>query len=155
MTASKFMDSIAELPSRFWDKVAFGPGCWLWQAHKVNGYGCFKIDGLSQQAHRLSYAWARGPIAEGLHVMHSCDVRGCVNYLHLSLGTCADNMRDRNEKGRQARGESQHLSKLKKEDVFRIRGNEENWRASEWARFFGVAHSTIRRVIVGDTWSHV
>lgn len=95
--------------ARFWAKVdrSGGPeACWLWLAGVRNddGYGQFRLGGRMQQAHRIAYEQANGPIPDGLHVLHRCDVRRCVNPGHLFIGTNADNMADRNAKGRQSRG---------------------------------------------------
>ena len=86
-------------------------GCWLWVgAVSDTGYAYFKIhtqDGKRKQvyAHIWSYETFVGA-TNGLFVLHRCDVRNCCNPNHLFLGTHQDNMADRNEKGRQAKGES-------------------------------------------------
>jgi hypothetical protein len=59
-------------------------GCWLWTGCKNGkGYGGFRSNG----AHRFSYAWFVGPIADGLEVDHLCRVRHCVNPAHLEAVT--------------------------------------------------------------------
>jgi hypothetical protein len=74
-------------------------GCHLWTgARNVWGYGRLKREGVMLAAHRVAWEMAHGPIPDGLHVLHHCDVRLCVNPEHLFLGTHADNMRDMSDK---------------------------------------------------------
>lgn len=51
-------------------------------------------------AHRVSYEIEHGDIPKGMHVLHRCDVRPCINPLHLFLGTNSDNIADSVSKGR-------------------------------------------------------
>lgn len=82
-------------------------GCWLWLGFisppgkgTTGGYGRSCLNGKSQQAHRVSWQLHRGPIPEGMRVLHHCDVRCCVNPSHLFLGTMLDNTQDAINKGR-------------------------------------------------------
>jgi len=69
-------------------------------SYGVIGRGSLKFGGTQIGAHRLSYELAHGAIPDGLIVRHTCDVRLCCNPAHLILGTTADNVRDRVERGR-------------------------------------------------------
>jgi hypothetical protein len=92
---------------RFWAKIdrRAADECWPWTgARSRQGYGKLRVGTLTPDAHRLSYEFFYGPIPVGLHVLHTCDNPPCVNPAHLWLGTVADNMQDRNKKGR-GRGE--------------------------------------------------
>jgi hypothetical protein len=80
-------------------------GCWEWTGGTSSkGYGRIKYGGRMEQAHRVAWETHVGPIPPGMWVLHKCDNRRCVRPDHLFLGTHADNMRDRNQKGRTARG---------------------------------------------------
>jgi hypothetical protein len=52
--------------------------------------------------HRMAFEQAWGiTIPDGMLVRHTCDNSGCLNPLHLQLGTQVDNMRDMVQRGRQ------------------------------------------------------
>lgn len=93
------------LEERFWPKVDKRAldECWLWNAAiDTMGYGVINGGGRGRKlyAHRVSYELAVGPIPSELEILHSCDVRPCVNPAHLSVGTRKDNVADARSKHR-------------------------------------------------------
>lgn len=103
----KMPKRILPLPERFWayvDKSAgHGPkgDCWIWTGGKLpGGYGLFHEGRKNIRAHRYSWELANGPIPDDLIVCHKCDNPPCVNLDHLFLGTDADNVKDKMDKGR-------------------------------------------------------
>lgn len=97
-----------EFKERFWAKVTRSASCWLWTASTTQaGYGQIQARRISSRpllAHRVSWELRNGPIPAGQHVLHKCDTPSCVRPDHLFLGTQRDNNRDRDTKGRTARG---------------------------------------------------
>ena len=76
-------------------------GCWLWKG-SAHTYGYFG-HADEEAAHRVSWTLHRGPIPDGVLVLHVCDVPGCVNPDHLFLGSAGDNSADMVRKGRHGR----------------------------------------------------
>jgi hypothetical protein len=75
--------------------------CLIWRnARSKAGYGQIWDGKKVVYVHRLIAELALGEIGKGQEVMHSCDVRSCVNPDHLSYGTRKQNMMDASRKGR-------------------------------------------------------
>lgn len=93
---------IKSLKERFEEKVILIPfsDCHYWTAAiNPTGYGWLYVGKetgkrVSTTAHRVSYELYKGPIPDGMMVLHNCDNRLCVNPNHLRLGTNSDNMMD-------------------------------------------------------------
>lgn len=135
--------SPSELAAWFWQKVTRSEHeCWPWSGATHNkGYGNIGIDGRTTTTHRLAYTLAVGPIPPGMQVLHRCDNPPCCNPAHLFIGTHLDNMRDKIQKGRQARGE-RHGSRSHPESV--PRGDEHPYRRCPDIVPRGEAHSHAR-----------
>ena len=136
----------------FLNKVNRTKTCWLWTGCIDRlGYGRFQIT-KAYHAHRVAYELWVGPIPSGIHVLHTCDVRSCVNPHHLWLGTHADNMRDRENKGRanHPTGEFNGGSKLTLDQVKRIRLDTRFHRRI--AEEYKVCRNTIHRIKHQLTW---
>ena len=86
---------------RFWGNIDKSGACWEWKKHKhKNGYGGLRYKGKQEYSHRVAWIISFGDIPDGLYVCHRCDNPSCCNPSHLWLGTPADNMHDRDAKGR-------------------------------------------------------
>lgn len=98
--------SKARVADRFWSYAKPNPltGCIEWTgALNEHGYGRAFFRGKPGiLAHRVAWTLAHGQIRDGMHVLHRCDVRACVNVAHLYEGTQQDNVNDMIERGRWA-----------------------------------------------------
>lgn len=132
-------------------------GCWLWTgAVQGGGYGSFSFEGKIQKAHRVSHQIFKGQIPDGLDVMHSCDVRCCVNPTHICAATTLENIADmwRKWRGNPAKGERNSHAKLTAFGVTYIREMHflVGKTTKEIADKFQISTSQVRRVIRGDGW---
>ena len=151
----------------FWAHVDKSGECWIWTGKKRARYGRVKREGKYLSAHRLAWALANGPIPAGLLALHRCDNPSCVRPDHLWLGTQADNMADRDAKGRQAtgmrtrpetraKGERSRSAKLTAKKVIQIRRMVAGGKkAKEIAAMFGVTERTIYNISQRETWKHL
>lgn len=146
---------------RFMSQIAIHPvtGCWIWQGARQGsgGYGFFWLDQENMGAHRASHVLFKGPIPEGLVIMHSCDDRECVNPAHLTPGTHAENSADMVRKGRSIRGDAHNRAKLTEDHVRAIRA-EYIHRYGELKRLankYNVTGPTIEGIVKGRLWKHL
>lgn len=76
-------------------------GCVLWLGAVNNhGYGVLGRTGRNRFAHRVAWRLANGPIPDGSHVCHKCDVPSCIKPSHLFIGSAKHNIADCVAKGR-------------------------------------------------------
>lgn len=143
-----------EVVAAFMDKILPEPnsGCWLWTGStNSGGYGNFWLAGKSQKAHRVSHMLFKGPIPDGLDVMHKCDVPCCVNPDHIRAGTTLENVRElwAKKRGNPPRGERNAKARLTSDGVIRIRELDGliGLPTAEIARRFEMSNSQVRRVI--------
>jgi hypothetical protein len=105
-----------------------------------------------ERAHRISYQLFKGDLGDGV-VCHICDVPACINPDHLFLGTQQDNMDDKTQKGRQAKGETAGNSKLIESQIIAIKGDRRPQK--EICAEYAICRETVRRIKRGLTWAHV
>lgn len=155
--------------SRFWAKVATGaPGaCWPWKSgrHKA-GYGQFSLNGQNCLAHRVAFLFSHGRWPTSC-ILHTCDNPPCCNPSHFEEGTKVDNARDRDAKGRTARGDrtphhrrargARHgRTRLDEAAVTRMRARYgEGWLLRELAAAYGLGTSQVWRIVQRSHWRHV
>lgn len=147
------------LNERFWEKVSVGKTseCWNWMATKDRkGYGKFFYEGSSDRSHRVAYELHYG-IKPGVNcVMHKCDNPSCNNPNHLSLGSLTDNDKDRDAKGRNAKGSSHGMAKLTEGQVIKIKQLlKVGVLQKEIAKLFHVSLATIYNISSGKRWKCV
>lgn len=163
---------------RLWASVdqSGGPNtCWPWMGTRDRkfGHGRIRVGARKIIASRVAWELTRGPIPDGLDVLHSCDHGPCCNPAHLFLGTQADNNADMVRKGRHshgathaaasdphfgewARGESNPNARMTQDRVRAMRqARARGATLPDLVRAFGVSKSTAHAIVTGATWRHV
>ncbi len=140
---------------RFWKHVdkKSNNECWNWiSSYDTKGYGQMGIDNKFVLAHRFSWTLHFGEIHNDLCVLHKCDNPKCVNPSHLFLGTRKDNMDDKVNKNRQAKGENIGIHKLTISQIKEIRSLKGKLSQRKIAQVFNVSHTAIGCVHRNETW---
>ena len=137
-------------------------GCWNWSGYiGTHGYGAMSRGRL---AHRVSWETHKGAIPPGLHVLHECDNRKCVNPAHLFLGGQSANMKDASAKGRlspvsrgnlrgRRKGYASEKRKLDDAAAARIRQMVSDGHSiADAAYWAGCSHSLASSIVHGRTY---
>lgn len=127
-------------------------GCWLWPGTIADtGYGTFAVSGVRYGVHRISYELFVGPIPAGLLVLHSCDVRACVQPAHLSAGTQAENLAGMVARGRSLVGESNPGMRLSSVKVAELRARYAAGGVTQRAlgAEYGIKQAQVSRIVSG------
>lgn len=145
----------------FWSNVKVGSPdeCWPWMRSCItNGYGQFSKNGKMKTAHRYVYELTHGDIPSGIHICHSCDNPKCCNPAHLWAGTHAENMLDRDTKGRRNSEAAQAagVAKLNPAVVAIIRQRRANGETLQSiADDYPVSIVTIFKIVHNKTWKGI
>jgi hypothetical protein len=125
-------------------------GCMEWQGTFINsGYGYLGSRQTDVRlAHRAAWFFVHGRIPSGMHVMHKCDNKRCVNVEHLQLGTRKDNMQDSSLKGR---AKKTKLSAEQQAEIFSMRASGALMR--EIAARFHVSRPMVSLILSGKVKS--
>lgn len=129
--------------------------CWPWLKRHTTTWGRFRIWRRPYSAARVAYyIHHRIDPAENC-VCHTCDNPICVNPAHLFLGTHADNMRDKMQKGRHvsSAGEKHGMHKLNEDQVRLIRKSTGSQRAI--AKQFGISQRQVFSILHNQSWKHL
>ena len=145
--------------SDLWDALNFDlfTCCWNFRGPvDPDGYGLMFYRGGKVRTHRAAWMFCFGEVPSDKQVCHSCDNPPCCNPAHLWLGTCAENIRDRDVKGRQASGQRNGRALLTDDQVRLIRCElAEGFSLSAVGRRFQVSPSVVWRIKHGVTWTSV
>lgn len=155
----QFTNEKQPLAERFWEKVNKTDTCWLWTGYLNKGYGYIAIDNKPKPAYRIAYILTNGDIPEGQVVRHMCKNKDCVNPNHLKLGTQKENMEDAIRDGTTLKGEKNHRSKLKEEQVKEFIKNKPLININDYillkAKELNVKPTTLYDIHYRKTWRHL
>lgn len=144
------------------EKTEKAGDCWLWTAALFSsGYAAFRLGPKQLRGHRWAYEHFIGPIPEGAVVMHTCDIKRCVNPAHLRVGTQAENQQDMIAKRRLgSRSGTRHHAVLRPQklsqalaDEIRERYTHGGITQKDLADEYNVNQTMISAIVRGTRWN--
>jgi hypothetical protein len=120
-------------------------GCIEWKGRvENNGYIGMCLRNKFKTGHRFVWEYFKGEIPTGMHVLHKCDNRRCINIDHLFLGTNLDNIKDMCSKNRH--NNYSKLNKNKVEEVLKLA--ETGMIYKDIAKVFNVSRTRVNGLAV-------
>lgn len=134
--------------------------CWLWkgQVDTHKEYGKVSYQNEKYIAHALIFKLRNNiPLVVKFHSLHACDVSLCCNWNHVYRGDHAQNMKDKVERNRQAKGKAfpQHILNETKVRQMRRLYYSGGWIIADLVYVFGAKISVTQRILSGKDWKHV
>jgi HNH endonuclease len=132
-------------------------GCWLWtKSLSSDGYAQIQYNWRRLLAHVAAYIAFKGEPTPGKIIMHTCDIKHCVNPGHLKEGTYAENMQDAARKNRMARGSRNGNAILTEEKVrLAIKLRKEGLTLCAVGSIIGCSNQTVSAIEQGKIWRSV
>lgn len=126
----------------------------------TNGYGQVRMPvDLGGKMRLVSRATmehvTNSPLDKSICALHYCDRPICFHPAHLYMGSVIDNILDMVRKGRSrgVKGERNNKAKMTWETVHLARQMRSHGATiEELAKHFGLAQSSTRSMLIGDTW---
>ncbi len=138
-------------------------GHWLWTGSRMGlkaEYGQVTLGGARMGSHRAMWILLRGPIPDGLDILHQCGQSLCCNPDHVRPGThrqnLAEALAERFGVHWAPRGENHPHAKLTAQNVRDVRaavarGETQRTQAIR----YGVSQVAISHIITGKRWRSV
>lgn len=148
---------------RFKSKLIEQPnGCWEYQGAKdADGYGMFWFQGKTKGAHQFSARYlANFIINTGDQVCHHCDNPPCCRPEHLFVASTQINTKDRDIKGRTAKGSKVGTSKYTEQQIKQIKDaykQRPKYKGliQDLSQEFNISYSVVWYACKRDSWKHV
>lgn len=139
------------------DKPWWENGCWLFAGHlNDQGYGLIALTNFPTpqgRVHRIVYQHYNPDYDPGLHVLHKCNTRNCVNPKHLKAGTHQENMDHAGACGRMNRPQNRSLSPPQVREIRELFKTRKSIRSI--ARKFGTSSRVLDLIREGKTYRDV
>ena len=134
-------------------------GCHECTSHKLNrdGYPSIFYKGkVCPMSHYIYEKYNNIEIPEGLIIRHTCDNPACISPKHLLIGTRIDNVKDRDERNRTAKGNNHFRSKLNEKQVKEIRIKlEQKILVVQIAKEYNINKNTVYSIKYNKNWKHI
>jgi hypothetical protein len=145
-------------PERFWGHVDSSrwpsEGCWEWMGRRdEKGYGRIGFQGQSnRRAHRVAFSLTFGSLPAAVAICHRCDNPSCCNPAHLFLGSQAENIADRHEKGRTVDPPSRRKLTLDQARAMRADWQRGGVTQQQLADRYGVSRGNVSKIVNGASY---